>query len=110
MKLNNKLLATGILSAALLTGNAYGAVPASEAAKLGDTLTPMGAEKAGNGGEIPAWTGGLTTPPAGYQNDGIYVNPFPDETPKFTIDQSNVDDYAENLSPGQIAMIKRYPD
>jgi len=110
MKLNKKLLATGILSAAMMAGNAYGAVSESEAAKLGDTLTPMGAEKAGNGGAIPEWTGGLTTPPAGYQNDGIYVNPFPNETPKFTIDQSNVDEYAENLSPGQIAMIKRYPN
>ncbi len=110
MKLNKRLLASGILSAAMLAGNAYGAVSASEAAKLGDTLTPMGAEKAGNGGAIPAWDGGLTTAPAGYKNDGIYVNPFPNEEPKFTIDQSNVDQYADNLSPGQIAMIKRYPD
>ena len=64
MKLNKKLLATGILSAAMMAGNAYGAVSESEAAKLGDTLTPMGAEKAGNGGAIPEWTGGLTTSPA----------------------------------------------
>lgn len=110
MKLNKTLLATGILSAAMFAGSAYAAVSASEAAKLGDTLTPMGAEKAGNGGEIPAWDGGLKTPPAGYKNDGIYVNPFPNEKPKFTIDQSNVSEYADNLSPGQIAMIKRYPD
>ncbi|WP_300494169.1 DUF1329 domain-containing protein [Marinobacter sp.] len=110
MKLNKKLLATGILSATLIAGNAFGAVSAQEAAKLGDSLTPMGAEKAGNGGAIPAWDGGLTTPPAGYKDDGIYVNPFPNEQPKFTINQSNVDEYAENLSPGQVAMIKRYDD
>jgi hypothetical protein len=60
MKLNKKLLATGILSATLFAGNAFGAVSAEEAAKLGDSLTPMGAEKAGNGGAIPAWDGGLT--------------------------------------------------
>jgi hypothetical protein len=110
MKLNKKLLATGILSAAMFAGSAYGAVSESEAAKLGDTLTPIGAERAGNGGVVPAWDGGLTTPPANYKNDGIYVNPFPNEEPKFTIDQSNVDEYSENLSPGQIAMIKRYPN
>lgn len=110
MKLNINLLATGILSAMMLTGNSYAAVSEAEAAKLGDTLTPMGAEKAGNGGEIPAWDGGLSTAPAGYNNDGIYVNPFSDEQPKFTIDQSNVDEYADKLSPGQVAMIKRYPE
>ena len=110
MKLNKKLLTTGILAASLLAGQAHGAVSAAEAAKLGDSLTPMGAEKAGNGDEIPPWTGGLTTPPAGYKGDGIYVNPFPNETPKFTIDQSNVEQYADKLSPGQVALIKRYDD
>ncbi|AOY87106.1 outer membrane lipoprotein-sorting protein [Marinobacter salinus] len=110
MKLNKKLLATGVLAASLFAGQAYGAVSAAEAAKLGDSLTPMGAEKAGNGGEIPAWTGGLTTPPANYKGDGIYVNPFPDEKPKFTINQSNVAQYEDKLSPGQVAMIKQYDD
>lgn len=108
MKLNKKLLATGVLAASLFAGQAWGAVSAEEAAKLGNTLTPMGAERAGNGGAIPEWTGGLTTPPAGYQGDGIYVNPFPDEQPKFVIDQSNVAEYEENLSPGQVAMIRQY--
>ena len=110
MKLNKKLLATGVLAASMFAGQAWGAVSAEEAAKLGSSLTPMGAEKAGNGGEIPPWTGGLTTPPANYKGDGIYVNPFPDEQPKFTIDQSNVDQYKDKLSPGQVAMIKRYDD
>ena len=110
MKLNKKLLATGVLAASMLAGQAWGAVSAAEAAKLGDSLTPMGAEKAGNGGDIPAWTGGLTTPPAGYKGDGIYVNPFPNEKPKFVIDRSNVDQYADKLSPGQVAMIKKYDD
>src|SRR5690554_8041595 len=110
MKLNKKLLATGVLTASLFAGQAWGAVSAEEAAKLGDTLTPMGAERAGNGGDIPAWTGGLTTPPAGYNNDGNYVDPFAGEQAKFVIDQSNVDQYADKLSPGQIALIRQYPD
>jgi hypothetical protein len=110
MKLNKKLLATGLLSAALCAGNAWSAVSAEEAAKLGDTLTPMGAIKAGNGEEIPAWDGGLSEPPAAYAGDQVYVDPFAGEKPLFTIDQSNVDQYADKLSPGQIAMIKAYPD
>ena len=110
MKLNKKLLATGVLAAGLFAGQAWGAVSAQEAAKLGDTLTPMGAEKAGNGGKIPAWDGGLDTPPANYRGDGIYVNPFADEQPEFVIDRSNVDQYADKLSPGQVAMIRKYDD
>jgi len=110
MKINKKLLTTGILAASLFATQTWAAVSAEEAARLGDSLTPIGAEKAGNGGDIPAWTGGLKTPPAGYKGDGIYLDPFPDDKPKFVIDQSNVDQYADKLSPGQVAMIRRYPD
>ncbi|OEY65184.1 DUF1329 domain-containing protein [Marinobacter sp. X15-166B] len=110
MKRNTNLIATGILAATLFAGSAQAAVSASEAAKLGDTLTPMGAEKAGNGGAIPAWTGGLQQAPAGYNNDGIYINPFASDQPELVIDQSNVDQYADNLSPGQVAMIRKYSD
>ncbi|MGM0766994.1 MAG: DUF1329 domain-containing protein [Pseudomonadota bacterium] len=110
MKLNKKLLASGVMAATLFAGNAFGAVSAEEAAKLGDSLTPMGAEKAGNGGAIPAWDGGLTEAPEGYKDDGIYLNPFPDDEVQFTIDQSNVDEYADKLSPGQVAMIRKYDD
>lgn len=110
MKLNKTLIATGVLTASLFVGNAFAAVSADEAAKLGKSLTPMGAEKAGNGDEIPAWDGGLKSIPAGYKNDGIYVNPFADEKRLFTIDQSNVAQYADRLSPGQVAMIKKYSD
>lgn len=110
MKFTKTLLATGVLTVSMFATGAHAAVSAAEAAKLGDSLTPIGAEKAGNGNEIPAWDGGLQTIPAGYNNDGIYVDPFADEQPLFTIDQSNVDQYAERLSPGQVAMIKKYGD
>ncbi len=54
--------------AAPSSGLAHAAVTAEEAKKLGTTLTPIGAEKAGNkAGTIPAYTGGLTTPPAGFK-------------------------------------------
>ena len=45
-----------------------------EVARLGADLTPMGAEKAGNAdGTIPAWDGGITTPPEGYKVGDHYI-------------------------------------
>jgi hypothetical protein len=52
--------------AAAFAAPASAAVSADEAAKLKTTLTPLGAERAGNkDGSIPAWDGGLpATSPA----------------------------------------------
>ncbi len=110
MKLNKTLFISGILAATLASGSAYAAVSQQEADKLGNSLTPIGAEKTGNGDTIPAWDGGMTSSPSGYKNDGIYINPFPDDKELFRIDQSNVDQYADKLSPGQVKMIKKYDD
>ncbi len=53
---------------AVLSASAMAAVSPDEAAQLGKSLTPLGAEKAGNkDGTIPEWTGGLTTIPAGFK-------------------------------------------
>ena len=49
---------------------------------LGKSLTPMGAEKAGNAaGTIPAWDGGLTQCPPGHKPGDHYPNPFPQDAP-----------------------------
>ena len=86
------------------------AVSPEEAAALGTTLTPLGAEKAGNkAGTIPEWTGGLTKPVAGFKTGGHYPDPYTADKPLFTIDASNMSKYAANLSPGQMALMKRYP-
>lgn len=77
---------------------------------LGKSLTPMGAEKAGNAaGTIPAWDGGLTQCPPGHKPGDHYPNPFPQDKPLFTIDASNMEKYQANLSPGQMALLKKYP-
>ena len=56
---------------------ATAAVSEQEAAKLGKELTPVGAERAANKeGTIPAWTGGMTTPQAGW----YCVPPLPSVT------------------------------
>ena len=52
----------------LAAGLAQAAVSGDKASQLGGTLTPVGAEKAGNAaGTIPAWDGGITRAPAGYR-------------------------------------------
>lgn len=94
----------------LFISPAFAAVSVDEAAKLGTTLTPVGAEKAGNAdGTIPEWTGGLTKSPSGFKPGGSYVDPFPEDKPLFTIDAKNVDQHKSKLTPGQLAMLKRYP-
>ena len=61
MKFAYTLMAASMALA--LAGPAHAAVDATEAAKLGNQLTQVGAEKAGNAdGSIPAYQGGLTTP------------------------------------------------
>ena len=81
-----------------------------EIARLGKDLTPMGAEKAGNAaGTIPAWDGGIKTPPASYKPGMHYVDPYAGDEVLFTITAANVDKYAANLTPGQIALLKTYP-
>jgi hypothetical protein len=86
------------------------AVSAQDAAQLGKNLTPMGAERAGNAaGTIPAWEGGITRPPAGYREGGHYPDPYPEDKPRFTIDASNMEQHKANLTPGQMAMLRKYP-
>ncbi|MCZ4323945.1 conserved exported hypothetical protein [Pseudomonas sp. 8BK] len=100
------------IALALSAGSAFAAVSPAEAAKLGASLTPFGAEKAGNAaGTIPEWTGGITQAPAAYKTPGQHhVDPFADDKPLFTITKANLDQYKDNLTPGQIAMFNTYPN
>ncbi|HZX17166.1 MAG TPA: DUF1329 domain-containing protein [Pseudomonas sp.] len=100
------------IALALTAGSAFAAVAPAEAAKLGASLTPFGAEKAGNAaGTIPEWTGGITQAPAAYKTPGQHhVDPFADDKPLFTITKANLDQYKDNLTPGQIAMFNTYPN
>lgn len=112
MKFNTKTLASSILAISLAAAGpaVMAKVSEEEAARLGNELTPVGAERAGNGDEIPEWTGGYDTPPANFSEGGHYLDPFPEDEPLFVIDRSNVEEHKERLSPGQVAMIKRYDD
>lgn len=101
-----------LLAAALLAAApAFAAVGADEAAKLKTELTPLGAEKAGNkDGSIPPWSGGYTTPIAGDKPGGRRGDPFKDEKAILTITAKNADQYADRLTDGTKAMLKKYPD
>ena len=96
---------------AVHTGTAVAAVSPQQAASLGGPeLTPVGAQRPGNeAGTIPAWTGGIDTVATGAA-DTQSAPPYSDDTPLFTINAENVDEYAEQLSEGQKALLQLYPD
>jgi hypothetical protein len=86
-------------------------VSADEAAKLKTELTPLGANKAANqDGSIPAWTGGMSRAIPGDKPGGRRGDPFKDEKPQFSITAKNSDQYADKLTDGTKAMLKKYPD
>ncbi|WP_415907240.1 DUF1329 domain-containing protein [Oleiharenicola sp. Vm1] len=90
---------------------AHAAVSPEQAARLGADLTPLGGEKAANAdGTIPAWDGGITTPPAGYKPGMHHPDPFAGEQPLFTITAANAEQYAAKLTAGHLALLKAYPD
>lgn len=98
------------LAVSLAATGAQAAVPAAEAAKLGSSLTPLGADKAGNGSTIPAWTGGLTKSPfAGYKSGQHRPDPFANDRAAFTITAQNMNQYADKLADGQKALFRTYP-
>ena len=99
------------LTVALTTVPVQAKVTADEAAKLGTELTPLGGEKAGNAdGSIPAWTGGITSAPAGYSAGDFHPDPYAGEKPEFVITATNYQQYADQLSEGLKKMFETYPD
>lgn len=85
-------------------------VPDSVAARLGKDLTPLGAEAAANAdGTIPAWNGGVLTPPAGYTPGQHHPDPFASDQPLYTITAANAGQYEGKLTPGTLALLKAYP-
>ena len=108
MRINMKRLSV-LLALGLASGAVFAQPSESDIARLGNDLTPVGAERAGNAdGTIPAWDGGITSPPAGYSPGDHHPDPFPDDEPLFTITADNMDEYADYLTAGHKAMLQRY--
>jgi len=100
MKTTKTLWQSGVLTLSLLASGVMAAVSPDEAAKLGTSLTPLGAEMAGNAdGSIPAWTGGLPANAGTVDGKGFLSDPFASEQPLFTITAQNVEQYKDKLTP-----------
>ncbi len=102
-----------LIAAAVLGAPAVAAIPAADAAKLGNELTPLGAEKAGNvDGTIPAWDGGLDSKTkAGFPNYRTgqhYPDPFASDKPLYTISAANMGQYADKLTEGHKKLLQTY--
>ena len=110
MKTMTRVLAAAVAVALLgAAAPASAALSAAEIARLGADLTPIGAEKAGNkDGTIPAWTGGLCAPPAGWTAAQGYTDPFASDKVLFTITKANAAQYKDKLAPGVLAMLNKY--
>lgn len=101
-----------LLMLTIASSSVLAKVSPEEAAKLGTTLTPLGAVMSANSaGTIPAWTGGLNSKNSTKSEDsGRPAHPFPADKPLMVITSANYSDYKNNLSPGQIAMFEKYAD
>ncbi len=128
----------GIVSVATLvalSGSGLAAVPASEAAKLGGELTPVGAIAAGNAdGSIPPWRGETLFTQEQKDLTRAQLEAWRVDDPKkveelvyselarrkdeigdvltqaMVIDRANYQQYADKLSAGHQAMFARYDD
>mgnify|MGYP001765158948 FL=1 len=109
MKFVQTLMAASL--AVAFAGVAQAAVSPEEAAKLGTTLTMIGAEKAGNAdGSIPAFTGGQTELPAGFKKgDSFRPNPFAADKTVLVIDQSNLQEHKDKLTASTAELVSRFP-
>jgi hypothetical protein len=107
MKRRDFGLLAGSGSAALVLRQARAQSPIPDASALTTSLTPMGAERAGNAdGSIPAWTGGLVSSPTS-PNQPTECDVFVNETPLCRIDASNMAQYQTLLTPGTQALITK---
>lgn len=98
------------LSFLLITAFSFAALSDSDVARLGEDLTPIGAERAANAsGVIPEWTGGVTSPPAGYKPGMHHPDPFAGDQPLYTITADNLAEHRDQLTAGHIALLETYP-
>lgn len=107
--MKQKALVAALACAAAFNQAALAAVTAEEAAQLGKTLTPLGAERAGNKeGTIPEWDGGMTKAIPGTVKGKFPPDPFASDKPVLSISAKNMDAYADKLSEGTKAMMKKH--
>ena len=103
-----------MLAALSVAGQLHAKVGPEEAAELGKSLTPIGADPSANAdGSIPAYTGSMFGLPEGLKYGGPgtpYPDPYADDPVLHTVTAENFTEHAEFLSPGLKAMFELYPD
>lgn len=112
-----KVMATSAITFAIAVASpppVWAKAPPEELAKLGvngTELTPAGAIRAGNSeGTIPEWKLEPLPIPANFKPGGFHPDPYAADTPVFTINAQNYQQYADKLSDGQKKMFDTYPD
>ncbi|MCP2072782.1 UNVERIFIED_ORG: hypothetical protein J2Y77_002218 [Pseudomonas lini] len=109
--MNKNKMALLLLLPFFVVGSAHAAVSAEQAAQLGTTLTPVGAELAGNAdGTIPKWSGGYQEKPVSHEKGMFAPVPFPNEKARLQITAANADQYKSKLSDSVYYMLKNYPE
>jgi len=100
-----------ILLLATCALQAQAKVDSTQAARLGQDLTPLGGERAGNAaGTIPAWDGGLAQPPANYQPGMHHPDPYSADAPLYQVNSQNLAQYQAQLPAGLKALLEKNPD
>jgi len=107
-------LAVMLAIGAGMCGGVSAAISPGEAARLGQDLTCVGAERAGNSaGTIPAYSGEYVDQVPGWnhtiRSGGKVMDPFADEKPHLVLTADNYREHLDHLSIGQIALFETYP-
>ncbi len=101
----------GMMLGLLACGPLAAKVSAEEAARLGQELTRIGAQKAGEEGPhglvIPPFEGGWAEP-GGEKRIHAPPDPYADEKPLFVITADNMAQYKDILTVGQQELLKLY--
>ena len=108
MSLDRRFLALGL---GALIATAQAKVPPEQMARLDQDLTPLGSERGANkDGSIPAWTGGITSPPEGigYEKGKHLPDPFAADKPLFRVTGANAGEYDQFITRGQKALLERH--
>lgn len=104
----NLLAGAGLLASPWVARRGF--AQAADASLLNTTLTPTGGERAGNAaGTIPAWTGGLTSIPAGFTWDPKKTLPpdfFASDAMLYQINAANMAQYGDLITPGLQMLMK----
>lgn len=89
----------------------HASVDRAQASRLGQDLTPLGGERAGNAaGTIPAWDGGLAQPPANYQSGMHHPDPYSADAPLFQVNSQNLAQHQTQLPEGLKWLLEQNPD